>query len=267
MLGAVLAAAAAGWLATPRRRGLRRLHGQSSSQPDDALAQADRTGAAARALIDAHDRPTASGRLEGTWPAWLSAPLLAAAVAGLAVTRFVDGPVGWLAGVVVGGGLLRWFQTLEGAQERRRHEQMVRDLPVVVDLLVACLQAGRAVADSLDVVADAWPGPVSRELRTVSAQLSLGGDPAAVWRAWGADPALEPLARAFSRAARSGASVTATLQHASTDLRQRRRWAGQARARSVGVRTAAPLGLCFMPAFIVLGVVPTVIGTFSAAVL
>ena len=42
---------------------------------------------------------------------------------------------------------------------------------------------------------------------------------------------------------------------------------GQARARSLGVRTAAPLGLCFMPAFIVLGVVPTVIGTFSAAVL
>jgi pilus assembly protein TadC len=78
---------------------------------------------------------------------------------------------------------------------------------------------------------------------------------------------LAPLARAFGRAARSGTSITTTLEHAASELRQVRRWGGQARARSLGVRTAAPLGLCFMPAFIVLGVVPTVIGTFSAAVL
>lgn len=243
VVGAVLAAATAGWLAAPTAPGLERLGGPSSP------------------------RSSSTPRLVGRWPTWLSAPLLAATVAGLAVTLFVNGPVGWLAGLVVAGGLLRWFRTLESAQDRRRHEQMVRELPVVVDLLVACMHAGRAVTDALDAVAGAWPGPVSRELRTVSAQLALGGDPAAVWRGWGADPALEPLARAFARATRSGASVTATLEHAATDLRQRRRWAGQARARSVGVRTAAPLGLCFMPAFVVLGVVPTVIGTFSAAVL
>lgn len=263
MLLAVLAAVAAGWLTAPGRGGLRRLRGQpvgpgdavgAGTVPGDAAAVDAVSGAAPRSLFD-------------SWPAWVSAPLLAATAAGLAVTRFVDGPVGWLAGVAVAGGFLRWFQTLEGAAERLRQEQMVRDLPLVVDLLVACLRAGRAVSDALDAVADAWSGPLSRELRTASAQLALGGDPVAVWRTWANDPALEPLARAFARAARSGASVTATLEHAATDLRQRRRWAGQARARSVGVHTAAPLGLCFMPAFIVLGVVPTVIGTFSNSVL
>jgi pilus assembly protein TadC len=32
------------------------------------------------------------------------------------------------------------------------------------------------------------------------------------------------------------------------------------RARRVGVRTAAPLGLCFLPAFLLVAVVPTIIG-------
>jgi hypothetical protein len=31
-------------------------------------------------------------------------------------------------------------------------------------------------------------------------------------------------------------------------------------ARAVAVRAAAPLGLCFLPAFVLLGVVPTVLG-------
>lgn len=163
--------------------------------------------------------------------------------------------------------MVRWFRTLDAAPERQRREQIVRDLPVVVDLLVACLRAGRAVNDSLDAVADAWSGPVRDHLRTASAQLRLGGDPETVWGSWGADPALAPLARAFARAARSGSSITTTLEHAANEVRQVRRWNGQAQARSVGVRTAAPLGLCFMPAFLVLGVVPTVIGTFSTAFL
>lgn len=260
MLLAVLTAVAAGWLTAPCDGGLRRL--RASVAPSAAAGTVPIDVAAVDAVPRAAPRP-----LFGSWPVWISTPLLAAVVVGLAVTRFVDGPGGWLAGVVVAGGLLRWFKTLEGAAERLRQEQMARDLPFVVDLLVACLQAGRAVSDALDAVADAWTGPLSRELRTASAQLALGSDPVAVWRTWANEPALEPLARAFARAARSGASVTASLEHAATDLRQRRRWAGQARARSVGVHTAAPLGLCFMPAFIVLGVVPTVIGTFSSAVL
>lgn len=244
MLVALLTASASAWLLFPAGEVLRRL----------PPAAAPAAGA-----------PSSSWRLR--LPAWLSPPLAAATAAGVAVTRLVDGPLGWVAGGLAAVGLLRWFQRLGEEPERQRRDQIVRDLPVVVDLLVACLRAGRAVDDALDAVADAWPGPVSAFLRTASAQLALGGEPHAVWHHWGADPALAPLARAFARASRSGASVTTTLEHAATELRQVRRWSGQARARSVGVRTAAPLGLCFMPAFILIGVVPTVIGTFSAAVL
>jgi tight adherence protein B len=39
------------------------------------------------------------------------------------------------------------------------------------------------------------------------------------------------------------------------------------RARQVGVLAAGPLGLCFLPAFMLIGVVPTVVGTFTDLIL
>ena len=38
----------------------------------------------------------------------------------------------------------------------------------------------------------------------------------------------------------------------------------EARARTVGVRAAAPLGLCLLPAFVLVGVVPLVAGTVAS---
>jgi hypothetical protein len=36
------------------------------------------------------------------------------------------------------------------------------------------------------------------------------------------------------------------------------------RARTVGIRAAVPLGLCLLPAFLLLGVVPTVASLFGS---
>ena len=44
------------------------------------------------------------------------------------------------------------------------------------------------------------------------------------------------------------------------DLRAAARTATDAEVRRAGVRILAPLGLCFLPAFVCLGVVPLVIG-------
>jgi hypothetical protein len=47
-------------------------------------------------------------------------------------------------------------------------------------------------------------------------------------------------------------------------VRRRRRARADAIARGVGVRAAAPLGACFLPAFLLIGVVPTIVGAFGA---
>ncbi|HMY08488.1 MAG TPA: type II secretion system F family protein, partial [Marmoricola sp.] len=66
------------------------------------------------------------------------------------------------------------------------------------------------------------------------------------------------------RSHESGVPVRMVLQRLSKDLRDQQVADLEARAKSVEVRAAAPLGLCLLPAFVVLGIVPMVAGLFSA---
>jgi len=70
--------------------------------------------------------------------------------------------------------------------------------------------------------------------------------------------------RAVVRAADSGAPVADALANLADDLRRDRLIDADEVARRVAVRSAGPLGLCFLPAFVLVGVTPTVIGAFSS---
>ncbi|MFD0891079.1 type II secretion system F family protein, partial [Streptosporangium algeriense] len=58
----------------------------------------------------------------------------------------------------------------------------------------------------------------------------------------------------------SGAPVADILTRLADDARQEARSAASAAALRVGVQAVAPLGLCFLPAFVCLGIVPVVAG-------
>jgi len=68
------------------------------------------------------------------------------------------------------------------------------------------------------------------------------------------------MAVVLCRASLSGASPAPMLDALAVDQRERQRLAGEAAARRAGVAMVAPLGLCFLPAFVLLGVVPLVAG-------
>ncbi|MCA1721019.1 MAG: type II secretion system F family protein, partial [Actinobacteria bacterium] len=74
------------------------------------------------------------------------------------------------------------------------------------------------------------------------------------------DDPLAPAARLLARAAEGGAPVADTVARLAQDARAVARAAGEQAARRVGVLVVAPLGLCFLPAFVLLGVVPVVLG-------
>jgi Flp pilus assembly protein TadB len=233
-----------------------------------ALAAAFAVGLLARAptghLLDpVGDPPARSGPAPPSRRPWWTSPVLAAMLAALAATQLVGGPPGLLVGAAAGVGAHRWITGAESLAARRSRAEIERDLPLAVDLLVACLSAGRSPDVAMSSVAEALPGELGDRLRSVAARLSLGGDPEVVWRDLAADPALAPLGRAMARSARTGASVTATLARCADDVRRLRRTQAEAVARSVGVRAAAPLGACFLPAFLLIGVVPTIVGAFE----
>lgn len=176
--------------------------------------------------------------------------------------------VGGVPGIAVGaaGAAFAW-RTLgrsEGPAVRRRREQLRRDLPVGVELLAACVQGGGSVEGALTTVAHALGGPVADRFLDVHRRLELGADPVQVWRSVAADAEIGPLGRVVARSHETGASVVTAVEGLAHELRERERSDAQVRANAVEVRAAAPLGLCFLPAFLLVGVVPMVAGSLPS---
>jgi Flp pilus assembly protein TadB len=148
----------------------------------------------------------------------------------------------------------------EPAAVRREREELRRELPHLARLLTAALSAGAAPAQAARTVAEALPGPGGRRLAGAAARLRLGVDPVAVWAGLADEPALAPLARALSRGQASGASVVASVERLGEELARAARADAEDRARRVGVKAAVPLGVCLLPAFLLIGIAPLVGG-------
>ena len=155
---------------------------------------------------------------------------------------------------------------MEPPAVRRRRERLEAAVPHAVDLMAACLAVGLSPAAALEQISAAVDSPMADELAALSSRLRLGVDPVTVWRDLARHPQLGGLGRALARAVESGASVAEAMLRLTDDLRRRSRAEVESRARSVGVKAAVPLGLCLLPAFVLIGVVPLVAGSVSVLV-
>ncbi|RNL62188.1 type II secretion system protein [Nocardioides marmoriginsengisoli] len=190
----------------------------------------------------------------------LRVPLTGLAVFG--AWSLLGGLPGVVAAAVAGVAAWRVLSRVESPAAARRRRAFEQDLPMAVHLLGAALAAGASTRRALLDVAEALPGPIAEGFRLVHDRLALGLDPVEVWRSLGGP--LEPIGRSLARAHESGASVVAAVDRVADGLRSGARFRRDALARSVEVRAAAPLGLCFLPAFLLVGVVPMVVGIFSS---
>jgi Flp pilus assembly protein TadB len=192
---------------------------------------------------------------------------VAAAAAGVLCLVTLGGLTGGVVGAFAAVTVWLSFGRIGSAERRRRRSRLIADLPVAVDLLAACLRGGAPWQDAVAAVADAVGGPLGDELRAVSVQIRLGADPTDAWLALTTEPMLAPLARTAVRAASTGAALAPTLSRLARDQRRVARTEAAARARAAGIRALAPLGLCFLPAFVLLGVVPAIAGIAATILL
>jgi tight adherence protein C len=139
--------------------------------------------------------------------------------------------------------------------------------PAVLDLLGAALLAGLNPHKAVLRVAERAPDALHEDLGLAAAVLRLGGTPAAALRAAADRSGLDELraaAAAFEAAERWGAPPAEALAARAAALRSRARLHAEAEAGRAAVRLAFPLVLCFLPAFVLLTVVPTVAGSLRA---
>lgn len=126
---------------------------------------------------------------------------------------------------------------------------------VVIELIAAAMRCG---LPPVDAVAAAISASGAHDLQPVVDALRLGAGAEASWCRSG--PAYTSLARTMVLADRTGAAAALALSRAAIDERAARRRRAQVAARRLGVRLVLPLGLLTLPSFVLLGVVPVVLG-------
>ena len=193
--------------------------------------------------------------------------IVPAAGTGLLAAVLVGGMPGLIAGVFVTPAVALYLHRKTPPHSHDDQRRITADLPFAADLMTACLRAGRPVSAATEIAATAIGGPLGERLMWVSTQLRLGADPEPTWAHLAKEPSMGNLSRAMSRAAQSGAPVADVLTRLADDAREASRAASVAAARKVGVKAVAPLGLCFLPAFVLLGIIPVVAGLASTIVL
>jgi pilus assembly protein TadC len=130
------------------------------------------------------------------------------------------------------------------------------------DVLAACLSAGMATATATAAAAELAPPGLADQLTRAAQLLALGAEADRAWADPGsaADPHGIVLARLARRSAMSGAALAGSVAELADQVRTDAGAAADAAAERASVLIAGPLGLCYLPAFICLGIVPVVAG-------
>lgn len=212
-----------------------------------------------------------------------------ALLGGLATGLFIGGPAAVPAGLIGTIGTFVWLSRRRAKSGLRDKVRLSAQVPPLADLFAAGLSAGLQPAQAAVTVAHAFGGdwnvgrsPGGREpssepdrskltgidllacrFHDAATAVLAGADPQSAWSALALEEATAPLAAAVIRAGRTGAPAAATVGRAARELREAAADALAAEVRTVGVRATAPLTLCFLPAFVFLGVLPTALSLLS----
>nr|WP_245871194.1 type II secretion system F family protein [Asanoa hainanensis] len=187
-------------------------------------------------------------------------PAKVGAVATAAATAvIVDGWWGVALAVPAAAVAYRVIGRLEPAEVKRMRLREESEAPICADLLAAALLAGAPVDVAVHGVAEALGGPLRERLTTVGRSLRLGAEPVEAWNHLAGMPGGDRIAAAAVRSSASGAALAGALTRLADDLRADRAVALEAAARRAGVLIVLPLGLCFLPAFILAGLVPVIV--------
>lgn len=150
----------------------------------------------------------------------------------------------------------------DGAGTRLRAWSSRRVVPVVevagvIDLLALTLRGGAGLVEAMEAVATRVGGLLGLHLQTVAAAGRWGVDDATAWAS--VPSAWQPAARALRMAATAGVPPADVLVRAAQEVRRAEQQRLELATATLGVRIVLPLGLAFLPAFVLTTVVPIVL--------
>ena len=196
--------------------------------------------------------PRARGSRRRRWAH--RAPTGASALVSAAAGMLIGGPLGLAVAPAAFFACRRLLRRLT------QHAVSGPQMPMnafATELLAACLDAGATPAAALAASGGQATGPLAAHLLQAAGAL---GDGATAEEALPEDGPLALVSSVFRRSSQTGSAMSEQLIGIAAQLRADEQYERLAKAHRVGVLSALPLGLCMLPAFLLLAVVPAVIG-------
>ncbi|HEY9293950.1 MAG TPA: type II secretion system F family protein [Microlunatus sp.] len=171
----------------------------------------------------------------------------------------------WLVAPPVAVIMIIFLGRIERPAARRRREQMVEELPHTLELMASAMKAGLPLRAAVREVVAVTDGPLSEDLSEVMKNVDLGQAESEAWRGLRTHPTLGRISVDLARSVDSGTMLVATLRRHARIARRDRHGVLEARAKTVGVKSVPPLMVCFVPAFFLICVVPSVVTALQHA--
>lgn len=142
-----------------------------------------------------------------------------------------------------------------------RIDEVDRQLPELIDLLIATIEAGMGFAAALQLVAERMQGAIGEELRLTMRQQSLGMSMIEAMQAMAErcqSPSVSAFVRTASRGESLGVSIGPVLREVSSDQRRRRRMAAREKMQKAPIKMIFPVMFLIFPALFIVLMYPAV---------
>jgi tight adherence protein C len=173
--------------------------------------------------------------------------------------------------LLLGGGLMTlmgWYLPYVRMQRRARLrlEQIDREVPELVDLLVTTVEGGVGFAAGLQLASRSIEGPLGQELRLALREQSLGLTPEETLRNLSLrvdSPATRAFTQALVQGESLGVSIGTILRDLAIDMRKRRRQSAEERAQKTPTKILFPLIALILPAMFIVTLGPVLMEALS----
>lgn len=162
--------------------------------------------------------------------------------------------------------LLVWRQWSGMHRRARTARRIAHDFPEALDLLVLSIRAGYMPAQAIVEIVPFLPTSIRPAFTAVDVAMQRGDRFADALGRLQTQLGIiaQPLVDSLSAADRYGLPLAPVLERLSLEARQQRRRDTDATARELPVRLAMPLVVCTLPSFVLLAIVPLLLGALSS---
>lgn len=160
--------------------------------------------------------------------------------------------------------LRRLLMLLPSEASLTQSKEREREALFFLSALGGSLKAGLPLLPALANVVALLTSSLKGDIERVYSLLLLGAQPSQAWGAIMSDKQLGIFARSIARAQIEGRSLATVVDRVTTESFERSMAHSKEGVKSLSVKLALPVGLCFLPSFLIGGIGPVIYSFFTS---